>query len=492
MWWMALSCLLFESAYIDVSESCCENDESLLDIDGDGFSEADGDCNDEDATIYPGALEICDGLDNSCDGFVDQSLSGTTEMEKVYWDSDGDGFAGEDVIYVCPNTMGWGEEPLDCDDGNPDVYPDAVEICDGLDNSCNGLIDDDDPNVVAELKYYDNDGDGYGGGTGKYTCATEGFSSRSGDCDDADSEINPGVPEDSMDLIDQDCDGLDIADFSECGTLVAECAEVLSVNGQLVPFQRVSADIDPLGRYEISSDFMLMSTEMTQVVQGSLGMGNPSLFDVSGLHPIESIAWHDAAYTANVLTDYVNSKYETELTKCYECGSGGCYAMGLDCTGYRLPTSAEWELASRADTRSPFAADGTGDGDIVVEMESCDPDDLDAVRFENHGDLYLTDYSWFCVNSEGQTHSVAGLLPNPFGFYDLQGNVAEWMHDTTQTEMAGVDPWGYDPQSEIALVRGGAFWSNPTMQSNDYIEAFTRFTEDKHHVGFRLMRRVGP
>ena len=75
------------------------------------------DCNDNDASINPGAPEICDGLDNDCDGTVPADEA----------DADGDGFR------ICEN---------DCNDADASVYPGATEVCDGEDNDCNGLVDD--------------------------------------------------------------------------------------------------------------------------------------------------------------------------------------------------------------------------------------------------------------------------------------------------------------------------------------------------------------
>ena len=119
----------------------------LGDLDGDGFTEQDGDCNSEDPNTYPGAPEICDYEDNNCDGEVDEGF----EESSWYLDYDQDGFGSmfqEPIIQTCNPGIG-GEESyytlnnnLDCDDQNADVNPDAVEIeGDGIDNDCDGQID---------------------------------------------------------------------------------------------------------------------------------------------------------------------------------------------------------------------------------------------------------------------------------------------------------------------------------------------------------------
>jgi len=112
------------------------------DDDGDGFTEADGDCDDDNVHVYPGGVEIGDGLDNDCDGEVDESMD--------TGDDDGDG---------------WSEADGDCDDTDPDVNPGATEVEDGIDNDCDGHVDspptgdddDDDSGPPGD----DADGDGW-------------------------------------------------------------------------------------------------------------------------------------------------------------------------------------------------------------------------------------------------------------------------------------------------------------------------------------------
>ena len=135
-----------------------------LDIDGDGVTTLGGDCDDQDPSVFPGAPEICDSIDNNCDGLIDQSFAMEDSLEQRYFDSDGDGYGQDTPFYVCLDTTRWSVDNTDCNDGDADVFPGADEICDGLDNSCNGLIDDADPMVLASFKYIDADGDGFGNG----------------------------------------------------------------------------------------------------------------------------------------------------------------------------------------------------------------------------------------------------------------------------------------------------------------------------------------
>ena len=97
------------------------------------------DCNDGDPDVYPGATEVCDGVDQDCDGEVDE---GTTTT--LYPDSDGDGYGRNgDAGELCPGTDGFAEETGDCDDTDDSIHPGATDERDGIDQDCDGEFDED-------------------------------------------------------------------------------------------------------------------------------------------------------------------------------------------------------------------------------------------------------------------------------------------------------------------------------------------------------------
>ena len=96
------------------------------------------DCDDGNSAINPGATEVCDGVDNNCDGTIDEGVSTT-----FYLDSDNDGYGNAaQTIVACTAPEGYVSNSLDCDDGNSAIYPGATEVCDGVDNNCNGVTDE--------------------------------------------------------------------------------------------------------------------------------------------------------------------------------------------------------------------------------------------------------------------------------------------------------------------------------------------------------------
>jgi hypothetical protein len=127
--------------------------------------------------------EVCDGVDNDCDGLVDEGC-----------DEDGDGFCA--VGMKCVKGKGCPKGCFDCDDTNPDVHPRAVETCDGLDNNCNGVVDDEGCQG-CKMFYLDRDGDGYGvDGYGRCMCKPgPPFTAlKGGDCDDTNPRVNTCKP----------------------------------------------------------------------------------------------------------------------------------------------------------------------------------------------------------------------------------------------------------------------------------------------------------
>jgi len=188
------------------------------------------DCNDADASIHPGATEVCDAAntDEDCDGSADDDDSSVASSGKTrfYEDADEDGYGGTSSARWCDIPIGYVTTSTDCDDANDAVHPGATEVCDAAntDEDCDGSADDDDSSVAAAGKstyYEDSDGDGYGGATtGSYCDLPSGYVATSTDCDDTAAAVHPGATEvcDASNT-DEDCDGM--ADDDDSSVAVA-------------------------------------------------------------------------------------------------------------------------------------------------------------------------------------------------------------------------------------------------------------------------------
>jgi len=164
------------------------------------------DCNDVSASAKPAGEELCDGLDNDCDGKTDEPDA--TDAKTWYQDKDLDRYGNASVSQkACRQLAGYVADSADCDDVRGAVKPGGTELCNGIDDNCDGSVDEDSA-VNAKTWYADSDGDGFGDpGSSKKACAQPGgFLASAGDCDDGKGGINPKAAE-VCDSADNDCDG---------------------------------------------------------------------------------------------------------------------------------------------------------------------------------------------------------------------------------------------------------------------------------------------
>ena len=203
------------------SGSTCESPTRVWDdADGDGFGDAtrsaytvcvvgtaqvtnNDDCDDTNADINPDAKDECNFIDDDCDQFVDEDEPPT----RVWLDDDEDGFgdAHGTAFSVCVPAGKNVTNNTDCDDTDPDVHPDAKDVCNYRDDDCDRFVDEDEPPTQV---WRDEDEDGYGdaNGTAFSVCVPGGKNvTNREDCDDTDAAVNP-MAKDVCNYRDDDCD----------------------------------------------------------------------------------------------------------------------------------------------------------------------------------------------------------------------------------------------------------------------------------------------
>lgn len=220
------------------------------------------------------------------------------------------------------------------------------------------------------------------------------------------------------------------------------------------------AEETPVHRVQVAP-FLMDRREVTQAQFARVELPDPSHFKNPN-HPVDQANWTDAAR-------YCNERSRAEgLQPCYDEATWTCDPAA---DGYRLPTEAEWEYACRAGTgtRYSFGDDARG----------------------------LAAYAWFAGNAAGATHPVGRKQPNPWGLYDMHGNVAEWCQDGFDKSYYGAspsdNPRGPDPAGAERVVRGGS-WRSEADRCRSASRAGDRSVLDtciaSDALGFRCVRRA--
>lgn len=245
------------------------------------------DCNDADATVYPRAVELCDGVANACGATADEGC-----------DDDGDGYcdarmeAVGAVPVACPlNGPGAG---ADCNDADAAVHPDQAERCGGGDDNCNARVDEG----------CDDDGDGYCA-AGVTVVSGSGACTQQNDCSDTDAQVNPGASEVCGNLKDDNCDGAtDLGDATACPRLDVDIATnpVRLRRGQTVT---LSATIAP-------NDTALALTRSWRVVS-AFPTASCDVSDVGLGVPTNTPGGSQVVMTAPVTPGREGCTYATEL-----------------------------------------------------------------------------------------------------------------------------------------------------------------------------------
>lgn len=378
---------------------------SDLDSDGDGYV-ASADCNDADATINPSATESCNDVDDDCDGTADEDL--TTYVAWIDVDADGYGATASDPIEDCGDVpAGYVEDNTDCDDTNASISPLATEVCDDIDQDCDGSVDEDA--VDTTFWYPDNDGDGYGNGTGgSYSChQPEGSLAFDGDCDDTNASYHPGAPESCLDVNDYNCDG-STGYIDADGDGYAACEECNDSNVVINPgAEEVCDEVD--NNCDGSADEGL---DLTWYVDtDSDGYGNSAVFTTACDQP---------------------SGYVSNDTDCNDSSSGINPGMGESCDG--VDNDCDGAADDGLESTWYLDADADGYGDSAEFIGGCsqpdgyvsdatDCDDADAAYHPGASEEDCTDGNDY--NCDGST-----------GYADVDGDGVAACEDCDDTDAA--------------------------------------------------------
>ncbi len=244
--------------------------------------------------------------------------------------------------------------------------------------------------------------------------------------------------------------------------------------------EELGREIDETRHYvTLTYNLEVMDHEVTQEEFSSRMGYNPSYFDETcgAQCPVENVSWHEALAYANSFSA------DTGLPSCFICTGtlpnitctlDSTYAKPQDCTGFRLPTEAEWEFVARAGTEN-----ATPSGNLI--HTGCDPVDAG-----------LNSLGWFCGNATLQPHLGKQKNANAWGLYDILGNVGEWVWDryymNYQTDLP-TDPIGPGGTASSRVIRGGN-WQYEARWCRLASRAANTDSNRFNNVGFRLVRSI--
>ena len=389
-----------------VDQDCDGTEVCYVDADGDAHAEAGGstvvssdidcagageatdttpvdDCDDTDVTIHPEATELAgDAVDQDCDG-----------SELCYVDADDDGYRPDSTATVASadiDCTGTGEaedtDPTgDCDDSFALVSPAASEVCNDLDDDCNGSVDDNATD--ADTWFPDADSDAYGDGSSSTLACDQpsGMVSRSGDCDDTDDAIHPGAIELCWDTIDDDCDSLTATD-PDCAPEGTAWINDITFSG---------LDTSALGRVSLAGveDLSADIDAVRELVVGSpdVGMGSIYVYDVVDEGGYPTFSTSDALVQVQGLSS--SSEFGATLVALPDFDGDGSGELAVAAPGsagavYVFSLDGSLQAASTAsDADWSFTGDGSSfhAGDSMVHLGDVNGDGLDDLGLSGEG-----------------------------------------------------------------------------------------------------------
>ena len=368
------------------------------DVDSDGYTVDEGDCDDDDASINPDALEECDGVDNDCDGDIDEKDADDATM--WFRDVDGDDYGNDDdVRRDCDRPEGYVDIGGDCDDNDPYVNPGVEETWyDGVDADC------------AEDSDFDADGDGHD------SAEYEGD-----DCDDGEITVSPSAPEvcDDVDL-DEDCN--DLADDDDPGTdpstmtiwfpdmdgdglgdpegtTVTQCEEPIMIMDADIDFEDYPDGTNITDQY---SDLGVHFAGSAYGIVGGTGEGDPGSWSLHGTAGSHFLGFNGGEYLETLTFDSALGAISVDVSRSNGSLDGDSfelrtYLLGelVDSVLIMLPGINTWETVSVDDSWfdevqiqgfgsgfHPYGVDrlvfGMASEDAGYTVDSTDCDDTDS------------------------------------------------------------------------------------------------------------------
>ena len=399
------------------------------DFDSDGYTE-NVDCDDNNLNINPGAQELCDSVDNNCDGQIDEEVKST-----FYYDSDQDGYGtSSQYTLSCSAPLNYVTNNLDCNDNNLNINPGAQELCDSVDNNCNSQADEG----VTTTFYRDNDNDGYGNPVSStQTCSVPlGYTTNNNDCNDNSVSVNPGTSE-LCDSVDNNCNGVADEGFS----IGASCSSGVGVC--------LSSGVSVCSSNNLNTVCNAVPKSPTTEICDGKDNNCDGQTDEGGICAVTSTEICDG------IDNNGNGQVDEQLTKTITCGVGVCSRSATQtcnsgnwvgaCTSGNPQTEVADGLDNNCNGQTDegflkifyYDADGDNYGESYLSIQSAFPSgQYSAV---NYGDCRPSDSKSF----PGAQEMCDGADNNCNGIADQGENLKQSCYDIADKKYAGIGVCSY-------------------------------------------------
>ncbi|MCB9763626.1 MAG: hypothetical protein H6739_27910 [Alphaproteobacteria bacterium] len=431
------------------------------DVDGDGYGDpttgqvscenaqgyvADNtDCDDTRDDVYPEAEEVCDEVDNDCDGTADEDVTLT-----FYQDVDGDSFGVDDATtQACAAPTGYAEVSGDCDDAEPAVNPAATEVCNEIDDDCDGVTDEDDA-ADAGTWYADSDGDTYGdAATSTVSCdQPTGYVADDDDCDDTDASLNP----DTVWYVDYDADG-----YGATRITAQSCTQPSGFVANSDDCEDTDAAISPSAQ-EICDDIDNDCDGLTDDDDSSVDPSNGDTFYADA----DADGYGDASSTT--LSCDTPSGYVSDDTDCDDTDSAtnpgaaeACDGVDNDCDGVADSGLLGSDTLCAAESCLEILNDGssTGDGDYYLDPLNTGTATLYTCDMTTDGGGWTLMADWDRQNDGEDETDFAAAYDVTFqgmGVWTTSSSALRWYDDDLSSDVLAVEKTLDVPNNGEVLV----------------------------------------